>query len=95
MMYRRCLPRTSSASPCLAPVIRKTSVSLCFRITFHHPACIGRSPARTGNNVTPRLRRPRGRVGPGPCGDVCAVPRMAVPDMRRTAPGPTLGVMLA
>ncbi|GGZ94353.1 hypothetical protein GCM10010344_72850 [Streptomyces bluensis] len=66
MTYRRCLPRTSSASPCLAPVIRKTWPSLCFRITFHHPPASDAPPARTwartGQGTATRTRSTLRRV---------------------------------
>src|ERR1044072_4731098 len=58
MTYRRCLPRTSSASPCRPPVIRKTWPSLCFRITFHHPPASDAPPARTQVR-TPSVAAPR------------------------------------
>ncbi|GAA3108838.1 hypothetical protein GCM10010336_33150 [Streptomyces goshikiensis] len=61
--YRRCRPRTSSARPIRAPVIRKTSAPFRFvRCTLHHPIRPPDTPRPGDNHGTPPLRRCGGWV---------------------------------
>ncbi|CAL2062033.1 hypothetical protein GPN2_12432 [Streptomyces murinus] len=81
MTYRRCRPRTSSARPVRAPVIRNTwpPSPCCFRVAF--------------TRLTVRRARAADETGaPAACGN--ALGRTAEPDMRPRVSRPTLTVKL-